>query len=591
MSIALTPDIRHRIQRWVDLDPDPATRAELRRLAGDAPGEAADLFGGRIGFGTAGLRAAMGPGPLRMNRLVVRQTTAGLLQYLRSHAASDSGSPGANEPAAGLHVVIGYDARHNSEAFAQDTAAVVAGAGARAELIEGPVPTPVLALAVLDRGADAGVMITASHNPAIDNGYKLYLADGIQLVGPADAEIASAIDQVAEAMADPSIAVDEAAALIALAPDGVITVGSEVAQRHLDAAVAACVTSHREVSVLYTAMHGVGGAHLLQAFEGAGFPPPRVVPEQFDPDPDFPTAPYPNPEEPGALDLALAAAAAAESETTDGAGAGPVDVVLANDPDADRLAVAVRDPAGAWTRLSGDQIGVLLADHLIRHSDGPDRLVASSIVSSRMISAMAEASGVTDVRTLTGFKWVARPIVEQPENDYLLGYEEALGYCVGTRVRDKDGISAALVMAELVAEAMARGETLFDRLDRLAVAHGVYSTAPVTLLFDGADGSLQREQVMERARTNPPAAVAGVAVDSVEDLALGATLPPTDGLIWLLADRTRIVVRPSGTEPKLKAYIEVIEPVDDPADVESAKQRATDRITDLAAAVDGWLRS
>jgi len=511
----------------------------------------------------------MGPGPRRMNRLVVRQTTAGLLRHL---------GPGAT-------VVVGFDARHNSEAFARDTAAVVTGAGGRAELLPGPVPTPVLALAVLDRGADAGVMITASHNPAADNGYKLYLDDGIQLVGPADAEIAARIDEVAATMADPALTVEQAKAVVPLAPDDVVELDRTPLDRHLDAAVAACVGHHRDVRVLCTAMHGVGGAHLLDAFATAGFPPPLVVNEQFDPDPDFPTVAYPNPEEEGALDLAVAAADAAVT------GGSPVDVILANDPDADRLAVMIPDRSGRWRRLSGDDVGVLLADHLLGHTAGPDRLVASSIVSSRMISTIAASAGIEDVRTLTGFKWVARPIVDRPELQYILGYEEALGYCVGDRVRDKDGISAALVMAELVAEASSQGETLLDRLDALAAAHGAHLTAPVTLVFDGADGSVRRERAMMAARVAPPGDLAGVAVIGVEDLLLGERLPPTDGVVWDLADGSRVVIRPSGTEPKLKAYLEVIEPVADESAVAEATERGRARLHGLVAAVEELLRS
>jgi phosphomannomutase len=512
----------------------------------------AALFDGRVAFGTAGLRAEMGPGPNRMNRVVVAQATAGVMRWL---------PPGAS-------VVIGYDARHNSAAFGADVATVVAAAGGEAALLPGPLPTPVLAHEVLRRRADAGIMITASHNPAADNGYKLYLADGIQLVNPADSEISALIGEVAAAGRNE---------LDRTGPGRIVTLGLEAAESHLAAAVSACVTAHRQVRILYTAMHGVAGRHLLAALAAAGFPAPEVVVAQFEPDPDFPTVAFPNPEEPGALNLALDQAAAAGA-----------DVVLANDPDGDRLAVAVPNRAGQWTRLTGDQVGVLLADHLIGHSEGPDRLVASSLVSSRLISALARAEGVAEVRTLTGFKWVARPIVERPECRYLLGYEEALGYCVGSRVRDKDGISAALVMAELVAECLARGESLWDRLDRLALRFGVHLTGPVGFAFRGPEGMAQRNRAMVWATASPPAELAGVPVVATEDLSTGGALPPTDGVVWHLADRSRVVVRPSGTEPKLKAYIEVVEPVAAApvGDLEAARARADSRLSALQTAID-----
>ncbi|MGI9614083.1 MAG: phospho-sugar mutase [Acidimicrobiales bacterium] len=569
----LAPAERAVIERWIALDPDPATKVALETELASDPAAANARFGGRIGFGTAGLRAPMAPGPMAMNRLVVRQTTLGLLRWLDRRRETEQ------SPA----VVVGYDARYNSKAFAEDVAAVVAGAGVRAEILGEPTPTPVLALAVLERTASAGVMITASHNPAADNGYKLYLADGIQLVGPADAEIAAEIERVAMEMSDQASTIEEARSVISLAPEAVEVLDNRCARLHRDAARRACVTTERDVRVLYTAMHGVGGKQLLDAFAAAGFPEPDVVPEQFDPDPDFPTAPYPNPEEAGALDLALQAAADADGSDS------PYDVILANDPDADRLAAAVPGRDGRWRALSGDHVGVLLADHLLANTDGDDRLVASSLVSSRLISAMADAAGVADVRTLTGFKWVARPIVDRPNHRFLLGYEEALGYCVGDRVRDKDGISAALVFAELVAGTKRRGESLHDRLDQLALRHGLYRTRPVTLVFAGPTGTADRESVMASIRTAPPQTLGGVDVAETVDLADGDDLPPTDGVVWHLVDRSRVIVRPSGTEPKLKAYLEVIEPVADAVALDSATTTADARLDSLAAAVRSLL--
>ena len=556
----MNSDLLHRVDQWLAIDPDPATVAELRHLLETDPDRVAQLFSGRITFGTAGLRAPMGPGPTLMNRLVVRQTTAGLMEWLDD----------------GPTVVIGFDARHNSEAFANDTAEIVAQFGGRAEMLPGPLPTPVLARAVLDRGADAGVMITASHNPAADNGYKLYLADGIQLVDPADGEIAAAIPTGAIPPPNPS------------RPGEIVHLDNKPAEQHLAVAMKANPGTQRDIKVAYSSMHGVGGAHLMAAFAQAGFLPPVVVREQFHPDPDFPTVAFPNPEEPGALDLLIAVA--------EDHGA---DVALANDPDADRLAVAVPARASAieaggpaWARLSGDQVGVLLADYLLAlpsRAGNRKRLVASSIVSSRLINDVAAQAGAISVRTLTGFKWVARPIVDQSDHEYVLGYEEALGYCVGGEVRDKDGISAALVMATLVAELIERGETVWSRLDAITAQHGVFLTRPVSILLDGVDGMARRAEMMTAALEKPPTSLAGVAVARIDDLSLGIDLPPTPGVVWHLADESQVIVRPSGTEPKLKAYLEVIERLADGESIEQATERATAKLGALAEAVTAVL--
>lgn len=487
------------------------------------------MFTGRIAFGTAGLRAVMGPGPNAMNRLVVQQTTVGLMKWLD----------------AGAKVVIGYDARHNSKDFAFDVARVVAANGGIAEVLPEPLPTPVLAFAVLARKAAAGVMITASHNPPADNGYKLYLGDGIQLVSPADTEVAAAIDEL---LGQPIVLAD-------LDDPKIVWLGPELAQAHLDSAVATCSGGDRDVSVVYTAMHGVGGSHMVKAMAQAGFAPMALVPEQFEPDPDFPTVAFPNPEEPGALDLALAKATEVDA-----------DIVVANDPDADRLALAVRNrpdlvAEASHVPLSGDQVGILLGDYLISRGFGSDRIVSNSLVSSRMVSQIAASAGIESSTTLTGFKWVARPIVERPELEFVLGYEEALGYCVGSSVRDKDGISAALVAAEMLAQLKSRGETVWDRLDALAEEHGVYLTGPVTIRLPGSGGIARRLELMRRAQATPPQELAGSSLINALDLSLGETLPVADGMVLTYDDDTRVIIRPSGTEPKLKAYIEVIEPV------------------------------
>jgi len=529
-----------RAEAWWAEDPDPDTRAELRALleADDQP-ELERRFAGRLAFGTAGLRAAIGAGPLRMNRLVVRQATAGLMRHLPD----------------GATVAVGYDARHKSDVFAQDVAGVVAAAGGRPLLLPVPLPTPVLAFAVRHLGADAGVMVTASHNPPADNGYKVYLGDGAQIIPPADAQIAAAIE---EAAAEGGIEVAE--------PDDprIEVLGADLVSAYLDALLVGSLVEARDVAVVYTPMHGVGRDVALAAFGRAGFPEPTVVREQGDPDPDFPTVAFPNPEEPGALDLALAQARAVAA-----------DVILANDPDADRLGVAV--PEGdEWRQLTGDEIGALLADHVLRNTHGDDRLVVTTVVSSRLLGRMAAAHGVHFAETLTGFKWIARPGLTHPEWRFVFGYEEALGYLVGDAVRDKDGIGAALAFAGLVADLKTRGETVHDRLAALAEEHGLHATRPLTLRFDGLGPVVA---LMERLRAESPTELGGRAVESVRDLLDDPDLPATDALRFDLAGGARVVVRPSGTEPKLKCYLEVVEPV--AGDLPAARVRATEALTAL----------
>ncbi len=487
-----------------------------------------------------------------MNRVVVRQATAGLMRFLPE----------------GATVVIGYDARHKSDVFAQDVAGVVAAAGGRPLLLPLRLPTPVLAFAVCHLGADAGVMVTASHNPPADNGYKVYLDDGAQIVPPADAEIAAAIDAVASegpvAVADPD-------------DPRIEVLGADVVSAYLDALVAGDLVAAREVNVVYTAMHGVGRDVLLAAFGRAGFPAPNVVVDQCEPDPDFPTVAFPNPEEPGALDLALARAQALGA-----------DVILANDPDADRLGVAVPDDGG-WRSLTGDEIGSLLADHVLRNTEGDDRLVATTVVSSRLLSKMAVAHGVHFAETLTGFKWIVRPALEHPEWRFVFGYEEALGYLVGDAVHDKDGIGAALAFAGLVADLKAQGQTVHDRLDALAEEHGLHATRPLTLRFDDEDGLARIATRMAAVRQDPPTTLGGRDVEGLRDLLDDPDLPETDALLFSLGGGARVVMRPSGTEPKLKCYLEVVEPV--AGDLAAARRRAAAALDALVTDLDRRLSS
>ncbi|WRZ90988.1 phospho-sugar mutase [Streptomyces sp. NBC_01007] len=533
-----------RAKAWLAEDPDAETRDELAKLVeAEDVTELAARFSGTLQFGTAGLRGELGAGPMRMNRSVVIRAAAGLAAYLL--AKGETG---------GL-VVIGYDARHKSADFARDTAAVMTGAGLRAAVLPRPLPTPVLAYAIRHLGAVAGVEVTASHNPPRDNGYKVYLGDGSQIVPPADAEIAAEIAAV-RALAD-----------VPRPDSGWETLGEGVLDAYLartDAVLAE--GSPRTARTVYTAMHGVGKDVLLAAFARAGFPEPVLVAEQAEPDPDFPTVAFPNPEEPGAMDLAFAAARAAEP-----------DLIIANDPDADRCAVAVKSGAD-WRMLRGDEVGALLAEHLVRR--GARGVFAESIVSSSLLGRIAEGAGLPYEETLTGFKWIAR--VE----GLRYGYEEALGYCVDPDgVRDKDGITAALLITELASELKERGRTLLDLLDDMAVAYGLHATDQLSVRVE--DLSVIAN-AMRRLREQPPTELAGLAITKAEDLTRGTDrLPPTDGLRYTL-DGARVIVRPSGTEPKLKCYLEVVVPVGAHADLPAAHAKAAGLLTaikrDLSAA-------
>lgn len=545
MDGAQLAELVARAVAWRDADPEPATRREIDLLISRAVGAGAtaraavadleDRFRAELGFGTAGLRGALGAGPNRMNRAVVIRAASGLAAYLQAAVQDPAGS----EPPL---VAVGYDARTDSDVFARDTCAVLVAAGCRAVLLPRPLPTPVLAFTVLRLHADAGVMVTASHNPPQDNGYKVYLGGraegpagrGAQIVPPADAGIAAAIT-----LAPPAIRV-------AISPDGWQVLGEDAVQAYL-AGVAALTdrSAPPDVDIVLTPLHGVGGDLAVKAFVAAGFPAPYLVPEQAAPDPAFPTVSFPNPEEEGALDLALAAARARGAE-----------LVIATDPDADRCAVALPEPAvgpGRWRRLHGDEVGALLGEYLLSRRP-PGLTVASSIVSSQLLARIAEAGGHRHVETLTGFKWLTRV----PGLDY--AYEEALGYCVAPGlVRDKDGISAALLVAELAGRLKARGRTLLDALDDLARRFGLHATGQFSVrVQDLADIQV----MLARLRSDPPSRLGGDAVLSADDLAEGVDgLPPTPGLRYRTAAGARVILRPSGTEPKLKAYTEVVLPV------------------------------
>jgi phosphomannomutase len=530
-------DLLERARAWAAEDPDPATRAELERLleAGDTD-DLRDRFDGTLQFGTAGLRGELGAGSNRMNRVVVTRAAAGLAQYLRDQGARREAS-----------VVIGYDARHNSDVFARDTAGVMEGVGLHALLLPRPLPTPQLAFAIRELGCVAGVMVTASHNPPRDNGYKVYLGDGSQIVPPDDGEIAARIAAVGPLAGIPR-------------GNGWKVLDEGVVDSYLDTVASLAGDGPRDLRLVYTPLHGVGGASVVQVLETAGFDAPYVVEQQEQPDPEFPTVAFPNPEEPGAMDLALALARQRD-----------VDLVVANDPDADRCAAAVPGPHG-WRMLRGDEVGALLAHHLL--STGRTGTYACSIVSSTLLARMAAGAGQPFAETLTGFKWISKV------DGLVFGYEEALGYCVDPEhVKDKDGVSALLMLCELAAAEKAQGRTLVDVLDDLALAHGLHATDQLSVRVT----DLARiGAAMERLRATPPTTLGGLSVEGIDDLSEGsAGLPPTEGLRYRLADRARIIVRPSGTEPKLKCYLEVVVPVDPGAGVDAARISAAGRLDAL----------
>ena len=564
-------ELRARVAAWIADDPDPVTRAALENLleqadAGDAAAaeEIRDAFSGDLEFGTAGLRGRMAPGPHRMNLAVVSRAARGLADHL-------TGDLGLEQPL----VVIGFDARHRSEDFARASAEIMTAAGCRVHLLERHGPTPLIAFAVRHLGADAGIVVTASHNPPADNGYKVYLGgrasapdgQGVQIVPPSDAQIAARIAAVGPVREIPRA-------------EGWAVLGEQLREDYL-AAICALPDPEgpRQVRIVHTAMHGVGTETALAALHRTGFAEVHPVAKQADPDPDFPTVAFPNPEEPGAIDLALELARTLEA-----------DVVIANDPDADRCAAAVLDPhLGDWRMLTGDELGVLLGDHLIRRH-GYAGTIANSVVSSRWLGRIAQAAGLEAATTLTGFKWIARA------PGIAFGYEEAIGYCVLPEVvRDKDGLSAALMVAEMAALARADGSTLVGRLDELAREHGLFATSQLSLRVTELS---ERDVMMARLRAEAPVALAGAEVTTVQDLAEGSAettgLPATDGVLLATVDDARVIVRPSGTEPKLKCYIEVREEVPVGADeaalgaVRAAAREHLEQITtDMRAALTG----
>jgi phosphomannomutase len=558
-------------------DPDPETRAELARLIEARSDELADRFAGPLAFGTAGLRGVVGAGESRMNRAVVRRAAAGLARYLTEEAPE----------AARRGVVVGYDARRGSLSFAEETARVLAAGGLRVHLSAGVCPTPIVAYAVRALGAAAGVMVTASHNPPEYNGYKVYADNGAQIVPPADERIATGIAQAGPANAIATVELGEAEAR------GLCTrFGDEIDGAYLDAVARACptVAGDRALRIVYTPLHGVGARLLTRLFRAQGFTGLDLVAAQAEPDAAFSTVRFPNPEEPGTMDLALARAREIDAG-----------VVLANDPDADRLAAGVRTGPGAYAMLTGNEIGVLLGDWLIEHAlaeGGAQPLVVASIVSTPLFGALARAHGAAFAETLTGFKWIATRAMALERSlgaRFVFGFEEALGYAVGAVVRDKDGIGAALALATRAAELAARGETLLDALERIYRRHGLYASAQHTLPFSGPTGQARMAELMATLRAHPPLVLAGVAVRAVVDCLHGVRregetetaleLPASDVLGFELEGGHRVLARPSGTEPKMKIYLDVREPLASGEPLAAARGRAAGRANALARAM------
>ena len=534
--------------KWLINDPDQTTKVETEKLISDGDIQLIQRFTNCLVFGTAGMRGVRGAGPMRMNRVMVRVVATAIAQELLSDNERD-------EPPL---VVVGYDARHKSQIFAQDTVRVLAAHGVSSLIFPRPAPTPVLAYTSLSKKAKAGIMVTASHNPAEDSGYKVYWEDGAQIVSPIDLKIAQRIDfknpPSEEALADYEDA-------------NILKDDNGSIQKYVDfASSSVSPESKREIKQIYTPLHGDGKEVFVDVFQKAGFENPTVVKSQAEPDPDFPTVSFPNPEEEGALDLAIELAVEKNA-----------DLVLANDPDADRLAVVVNHKDN-WCRLNGNEIGVLLAEHILSKGQGEDRLVVTTVVSSRLLSKIADFHKVKYAETLTGFKWIVRPGLEDKNFRFVFGYEEALGFALGDSVRDKDGITSALAFAELAAELKAEDKTVMDLLDELWNRHGVHKTALFTKRLD-AETDISAD-FMSPWRTSPPERIGEfVVIESIDLLTPESGLPATDALVFNILNG-RIVIRPSGTEPMVKAYVEVTESVIN-GDIRSAERSADHKIEDL----------
>ncbi len=552
------------ITQWLARDPDPKTREELQHLVDtNNEQELSDRFGSRLAFGTAGLRGKVGAGPNRMNRLVIQETATGLGHYLLEQV----------QDAASRGVVIGYDGRPDSKQFAHDTASVLTALGIKVYLTYQVAATPIVAFGVRTMNAAAAVVVTASHNPPEYNGFKVYWENGAQIIPPHDSGIAEKIDE-ATTKPLPLMSLDDAkqqGLLVWLEDDYYQTYRKTMNENAL-----LTPDSNTDISIAYTAMHGVGADMAETLLADAGFKKVASVAEQREPDGTFPTVNFPNPEEAGAMDMVMALGKSVDA-----------DIACANDPDADRFAVAVKRPDGEYQMLTGDQVGSLFGDYLLEQQ--PNSLVGNTIVSSRLLSSIAKAHGAEYYQTLTGFKWLTNVAMSQEteQHPFLFAYEEALGYTVGNKVWDKDGLSAIVAFSQLTGKLKAQGKTLWDKLEALYRQHGFYFNAQRSIALDP-----NSPPIGDKLRANPPSKIAGKKVSVTEDLKTSVrtfedgseetiNLPASDVLIYHLEDKSRVIVRPSGTEPKLKCYYEVIS--DFPADMsyEQAQQTAEAKMNAL----------
>lgn len=563
------------IEHWLQRDPDARTRQELRQLQeADERHELASRFTKRLEFGTAGLRGLVGAGPARMNRLVVRETTAGLADYLLE-TVRDVAERG---------VIVTYDARPDSRQFAHDAAGILLARNIKVFLTRDAQPTPVGAFGVVDLNAAAGIVVTASHNPPQYNGYKVYWENGAQIIPPHDAGIAKCIDVAArQTLSFYDLATSDE-------PDKLVWLGDDFVERYCKSVHQALPSkpTTSKLRVSYTALHGVGARLATSILEASGLCSVYSVASQAEPDGRFPTVNFPNPEEPGAMDAVIALAEQTRSE-----------LAIANDPDADRLAVAVRDAEGNYQQLSGDQVGALLGNFVLSRPHEKQPIVCTTIVSSRLLRGIAEARGAIYRETLTGFKWLSNTALdlEDENSEFLFAYEEALGYCIGGSVRDKDGISALLAFVQMTSELAANSRTVFDQLEDIYKQFGVYVTEQVSIATNP-----DKESPAVALRSNPPSEIAGIAVASRMDLQSntqvfsdGKTTQldyyPSDVLIYFLEDNSRIIVRPSGTEPKVKFYYEVVGDTSSVQDLASAQTDAKERLQHLVKSHQATLKS
>ncbi len=563
----MADDLTTAAEQWIAADPDPQTRAELRRLvASHDHSELAERMAGALEFGTAGLRGRVEAGSNRMNRAVVIRTTAGLAAHYTGR--------GGDGP-----IVVGHDARLSSRRFMDDTIDVLGAAGIPVRYFPEPVPTPLVAFAALELGARAAIVITASHNPPADNGYKVYDTNGAQIVPPTDRLIAGAIERVGPATGVRLLAGEWHAPLVEAVP-------IDIFERYLErlSEIRTAAEPPHQIRIVFTPMHGVGGEYVVSALNRFGHHSVDPVAEQFAPDGHFPTVAFPNPEEPGALDLAIAQAQESNA-----------DLILANDPDTDRLAAAAPDAAGNWVPLTGNQIGVLLGEYLLTHTKIDAPIVLNSIVSSPMLAAIAAHHGAAHAATLTGFKWIWNAALDLEAGSvgrFLFGYEEALGYCVTPAVRDKDGISAAVIFADLVAGAAADNRTVWDLLADLYRRHGLWVSVQHSVVRAGVDGATEITAAIDTIAANPPDEIDGVPVVAVTDYRTGDDERPrylgaTPLVVFDLGDRGRVLVRPSGTEPKMKIYVDLTAPVTGDADLGALDSQLTDKARSIATALAG----